>query len=401
MSDSNEAKLRAMNELLEQRVAERTAEAQQRADQLRDLALALANAEAHERKRLAQRLHDGLQQLLSAARLKTAIVRRKHPNESAQEAMLQVERMLEEAIAESRALSAELSPPVLYDAGLCPAVEAFARNFQPQHNIAVKCKLDGTAEPESERVRVLLFEAIRELLNNVAQHAKATSAEVSITVGDTGQILINVCDDGQGFDPTQAQIRRGDHPFGLIEIRERLRCVGGDMEIETAPGQGTRITLRAPTELRGATRDDHPHASHRVTRTADGRPLGKAKIVVADDHALFRDGLINVLSQDPELQVVGEAADGEEAIEMVHALRPDILIVDVTMPKLNGIEVTARLSREMPHLKIVGLSMHERQDMARAMRDAGASAYVTKGGSSEALLTVLRQMFADNTAAAP
>src|SRR6476659_1965763 len=117
-----------MNELLEQRVEERTAEAQQRANQLRDLALALANAEAHERKRLAQRLHDGLQQLLSAARLKTAIVRRKHPNESAQEAMLQVERMLEEAIAESRALSAELSPPVLYDAGLCPAVEAFARN---------------------------------------------------------------------------------------------------------------------------------------------------------------------------------------------------------------------------------------------------------------------------------
>jgi DNA-binding NarL/FixJ family response regulator len=92
------------------------------------------------------------------------------------------------------------------------------------------------------------------------------------------------------------------------------------------------------------------------------------------------------------MQVVGEAADGEEAIELARSLVPDILIVDISMPKVNGLAVTSQLSREMPNLKIVGLSMHEREDMARAMRAAGAEAYLTKGGASESLLGVLRQL---------
>ena len=115
---------------------------------------------------------------------------------------------------------------------------------------------------------------------------------------------------------------------------------------------------------------------------------------MADDHAIFREGLLNLLSQDPELEIVGEAADGQEAVDLTLRLKPDILLVDVTMPKLSGIEVTTRLVRDMPNLKIVGLSMHEHRDISRAMLGAGAAAYVTKGGSSEALLGLLRDLTA-------
>jgi signal transduction histidine kinase/ActR/RegA family two-component response regulator len=395
------------DEAMERRIAERTSDAQHRAEQLRDLALALADAEARERKRLAQRLHDGFQQFLSAARLKAAIVRRKLDGDSA-EAILAVERMLEQAIDESRALTTELSPPVLYDAGLNPAVETLARNFERQRGIKVSLNLDSAAEPQEEQVRVLLFEAVRELLTNVAHHAKAKNAGIAIRLCGEAEIDVTVCDDGIGFDPAVIENPpRRPKLFGLMEIRERLKYIGGGMELKTSSGAGTRVRLFVPTALRrseGTTIESAP-----TSQTPAALPRGPAhpshgdrcRILVADDHAIFREGLINLLFQDPDLEVIGEAADGEEAVELALRLRPDILLVDVTMPKMSGIEVTARLSRELPEMKIVGLSMHEQRDMSRAMCNAGAAAYVTKGGSSEALLALLRDLAAGPPALSP
>jgi signal transduction histidine kinase/ActR/RegA family two-component response regulator len=388
------------NEALEQRVAERTSDVQHRADQFRDLALALANAEARERKRLAQRLHDGFQQFLSAARLKAAIVRRKLDPESAG-SILQVERMLEQAIDESRALTTELSPPVLYDAGLGPAVEALAKSFERQRGIRVGVEIDRRAEPQEEQVRVLLFEAVRELLTNIAEHSQAKSARIQIGLSKNNHIDITVSDDGIGLDPAAIESTKRRHKlFGLMEIRERLKYIGGGMKFESAPGEGTDVTLSIPSELRKSA--DAP-ADIAKPQAAEKRELQQARradrcrVVVADDHAIFREGLINMLSQDPEFQIVGEAADGEEAIAVATLLKPDILICDVSMPKLSGIEVTSRLARQIPGMKIIGLSMHDGQDIARAMRAAGAVAYVTKGGSSEALLALLRAMVAGTT----
>jgi CheY-like chemotaxis protein len=379
-------------EILNQQAAQRTSDAQTRADQLRDLALALADAEARERKRLAQRLHDGLQQFLSAARLKAALVRRRLSPEDA-ESILQVERMLEQAIDESRTLTTELCPPVLYDAGLIPAVETLARSFERKHGIHIKLDLDPAAEPEAEQVRVLLFEAVRELLTNTTQHAQAQVAEIRIGLSHQRHIEIVVTDNGIGFDPLAIEFaHRKDKLFGLLEIRERLTYIGGGMRLESATERGAKVTLFIPTQLRAVDSTESHPAVAASTNEPSKAPGGACRIVVADDHAIFREGLINLLSQDADLQVVGEAADGAEAINLTRKLHPDMLIVDVTMPKLSGIEVTTQLAREMPHLKIVGLSMHEREDMARAMRTAGAAAYLTKGGSSEALLSLIRNL---------
>jgi DNA-binding NarL/FixJ family response regulator len=110
---------------------------------------------------------------------------------------------------------------------------------------------------------------------------------------------------------------------------------------------------------------------------------------VADDHEILRSGLVALLEDHPELEVVGAAADGLMALELARATRPDVIVMDITMPRLNGIEATRRITRELPQVRVIGLSMHEREDMATAMREAGAVAYLAKSGPTDELIAAI------------
>ena len=102
------------------------------------------------------------------------------------------------------------------------------------------------------------------------------------------------------------------------------------------------------------------------------------RIVLADEHILFRQGIRRIIDELPETQVVGEASDGQEAIELAGTLRPDVILMDVSMPKLSGVEATHSIHNAWPQIHIIGLSMFEETDRARAMRAAGAVEYLTK-----------------------
>lgn len=369
-------------------------------DELRHLALAMAEAEARQRKRLAQRLHDGFQQFLSAARLKAALVRRTLDAESAG-GLLHVERMLEQAIDESRLLTTELSPPVLFDAGLAPALEALARAFERVHPIKIRVEGISGIGPQAELIRVLLFEAVREILSGIIEQSSASAAQVRIQISPEKTVDITVSDDGTGLNATGLEtVSQRQKMFDVMGISNRVRYENASIESTNAPAAGAVTSTPQVCKPSPQVREtSSPSASvlqasgaEKLPELQSQRRPGARTIVVADDHAIFREGLINMLSQDSDFQVIGQAADGQEAMEVVQRLQPDILIVDVTMPRLSGIQVTTQLSRAMPELKIVGLSMHDHPDMARAMREAGATEYVTKGGASEALLTVLRRV---------
>ena len=243
-----ERQLKALNETLEQRVAERTATATRRAAQLQALAAQLTQAEHRERRRLAQVLHDHLQQLLYAARLGLETLRRRDSADSStQETIDRVDALLGECIAESRSLTVQLCPPVLHEAGLAAAVEWLARHIEQTCGLNVEIEVDPQAEPESEGIRILLFEAVRELLFNVVKHAETGRARVAMTVAPGGEVRMTVSDQGAGWAAADAKL---DHTttsgFGLFSIRERLELMGGRLEVETAPGRGTRVSIWAP-----------------------------------------------------------------------------------------------------------------------------------------------------------
>jgi PAS domain S-box-containing protein len=386
-----EAALRAANDSLEQHVKQRTAQLEAQTERLRALALDLSETESRERKRLARMLHDHFQQLVSAAKMKIGVIRRRSPDHPEVDALRQTESLLEEALSASRSLATELSPPVLHDTGLAAAFDWLVRRMKQNHNLIVRLSLPGWREPDNEQVRIILFECIRELLFNVVKHAGVESAELNGAVVKDGLLQISVRDRGKGFDPRGKESRNTpEGSFGLFSIRERLGLIGGIMKVASSIGAGTTVELTVPTT--SPVRSELPAvaAESADTRASPGVTPRNIRVLVADDHKLFREGLISLLNQEPYLNIVAEAGDGQEAVDLARRLRPDIMIVDVTMPKLNGVQVTSMVSKELPGIKIIGLSMHEQDDMAQAMYNAGAMAYCAKSAPIESLVNILR-----------
>jgi len=117
------------------------------------------------------------------------------------------------------------------------------------------------------------------------------------------------------------------------------------------------------------------------------RPI---RIVLADDHPLIREAIGHLVNSAPEFELVGEAASGKECLALVEELRPDILVLDIAMPEMNGEQVARELRRRLPELKIVALSGYTDRQFVRAMSKAGAKAYVVKSASGRELIHALR-----------
>ena len=118
------------------------------------------------------------------------------------------------------------------------------------------------------------------------------------------------------------------------------------------------------------------------------------KIVLADDHQAYREHLRNKLDQEPDMTVVGEAADGQEAIDLMRRLAPDIVVMDVMMPEMNGIEATRQIAAAFPGVKVLGLSLHDDKQIVDAMRAAGAFGYLLKNQPFTELTGAIRAVAA-------
>jgi DNA-binding NarL/FixJ family response regulator len=116
----------------------------------------------------------------------------------------------------------------------------------------------------------------------------------------------------------------------------------------------------------------------------------KIRILLADDHAVIREGLARLLADQPDMEVVGQATHGQEAVELASKLLPSVILMDVNMPVLNGIQATRAIHQQYPDIRIIGLSMFKETEQAQAMSEAGAVQYLCKSGASTELIKVIR-----------
>jgi signal transduction histidine kinase/CheY-like chemotaxis protein len=372
---ASEKGIREANEQLEEKIRERTAELvalnrdlMESRDQLRSLATELVVTEARERRALASELHDTVAQTLAAAKLALESIRAGLGGK-AKEEVKRVVNLIQQANRETRSLMSELSLSLLHEDGLKAALCALARRMEELHSLAIEVMDDGSPKPLGEDCRIVLFRAVKELLHNVVKHAKASRVQVLLQ-RDERTVRIEVKDDGVGFLPSEVRCAsvKGEC-FGLFSIQERMQHLGGSFEVFSEQGKGARAVLVVPLQ---------------VEEGGEGRESATVRLLIAEDHRMMRDALASLL-KEWGFGVVGLAEDGLEAVRLARDVKPDVVLMDIQMPRMDRIEATRQIKAELPQTKVIGLSVRSEPQIASEMLAAGATSFVPKSSGPEEL----------------
>jgi PAS domain S-box-containing protein len=359
---------------------------------LRDQQRELASLE--ERERIGRELHDGLGQVMGYVNVQAQAARlfvESGQTDQTAAALMQLIQVAQDAHADIRGYIVGVRTP---DKSSAPdwlsRLENYLLTFEQQYGIAVALHLpadlprDRLRSPFTPDVEAQALGIVREALNNIRKYAGVKTARLELAL-DGPYVRLLIIDDGSGFTPASDLAREAGGRFGLTIMRERAAAAGGTLEIESAPGQGTRLTARLP--LRPALSE------------APAVPRG-LRVALVDDHPLFLDGLRNMLLAHG-VQVVGTGRDGQEAIDLVQRLRPDILLLDIHMPRIDGLEATRRIRAEDARVKIVILTVAAEDEVLFEALKAGASGYLLKSLDSLQFYDLLTDVMRGELALSP
>ena len=244
-----------------------------------------------------------------------------------------------------------------------------------------------------EPLKAFLYRTAQEMLFNVVKHARVRAAAVRVR-RLRRYVCLSVSDQGRGFDPQELRETPG---VGLFSIRERTESLGGRLRVKSAKGAGSTFRITVP--------DSQPVAAPPVSAVnlpqpgAAGPPSGGAlRVLLVDDHDVVRAGLAALLRDTPGIELVGEAPDGRQAINLAAELRPDVVIMDVSMPLMSGEEATRQIKTHLPQTRVIALSMYDEAEKKEKMFEAGAEGYLLKTVSAAELLAALRGPSTDGDA---
>jgi len=345
-----------------------------------------ALATVQERDRMSRELHDSLGQVLSYVSTQAHATRQLLEQGQTAAAAVHLARLGEVARETNLdvrefilGMRTTISPEQGFFAALTDYVQQFSRSSGLSATLSRSEDCTDDLLTPVAQMQVLCI--IQEALSNVRKHAQARSVQVLVTrLGN--KVAIVIADDGVGFD-AEAEIAGPHNRFGLTIMRERAAEVSGQVDVRSVPGQGTQVVVTLPT--------------HEQFIPGSLPPM---RLLLVDDHPLILEGLKSLLTNHG-VQVVGLAQSGEEAIEQVRELQPDVVLMDVQMPGLSGIEATRRIKAARPETRVVMLTMSAAEtDLLAAVR-AGASGYLLKSLHAGEFLAQLAQLARGQTPLAP
>jgi hypothetical protein len=266
--------------------------------------------------------------------------------------------------------------------------------MQEKYGLAVEVNAspDLLVEAGHEELAAALFEAARELLFNVVKHAKTGKAFVRAWCHEGKAVLLEVRDEGRGFDAQKlTDDKASEGNFGILHIRERIKSMGGRMAVESAPGEGTCVTLSIPLgpeprEKRhvrtGGSRKSVPQA------TTDGR---KIRVLVAADHRIMCEGLARLLAHEADIELTSQTDLGYPVPEAIEATRPNIVILDAATDAKSPVETARMIVSRWPQTRVIAVCVPEVGQTAEALKNAGAACLHAHDGC-EKLTEAIRQL---------
>jgi len=370
---------------------------------LRNLSGRLLRLQDEERRRISRDLHDVTGQKLALLSMDLSSIL-KHKNIAKDE---EINRVLQESISlsndvnkEIRTLSYLLHPPLLDELGLSSAVEWFAQGFENRTGIPVDVDIPSNLVRLAPDAEVALFRIVQESLANVHRYSGSATAYVRAR-SDGKELKLEIGDFGKGMSQeSKSQHRASVAPLGvgIQGMRERVRQLSGTLEITSQPGSGTLVTASLPIgspqavipeSCPGSGFHEHQEMPSRESAASEG---WRKRILIADDHDVLRRGIRTMLESDPSLEVCGEAVDGRDAVEKILNQAPDLVILDINMPIMNGLDVLRQIVRHRPQTKVLAFSVHDSKQIAAEVLAAGAHGYMSKATAGQHLVQEVRSL---------
>jgi DNA-binding NarL/FixJ family response regulator/signal transduction histidine kinase len=374
----------------------------QQLEQQRELAM------LEERNRLQREIHDTVAQSLAALllQLDTTEANLQAGDHAAAHEMLVAARVqAQRALQETRRAVQGLAPVALEMQSLAAAIAHELDALEEQLGTQTQFLPNGDEQPLTPDQSSALLRIAQEAINNARKHAGAGRVRVGLQYGPEEATLL-VEDDGAGFDAQAPRVPGPEGGYGLFGMNERARLVGGTLEIDSTPGWGTRIRmtlpyhpsspLPAPAQAVEEVAAPAPSPLVRSTLPTDpplpyAEPVpGALRVLVVDDHQMARQGIRAMLERTGEVIVVGEAENGAQALTQVQRLAPDVVLMDLQMPEVDGLEGLRRIRAEVPNLPVVILTTFQTDETLTEALLAGARGFLLKDAEPADLLATIR-----------
>lgn len=378
-------------------------------ENLRQFAHHLVDVQERERYRIAQLMQNDIIQNLVGIKV-TIEMGKQMPIETMSGTLDLLQTQLDKMLTQLRVISNDLWPTMLDHLGLMPLLSWSFNNFSKQTRVQVDFQHSELNETYSPEIKLLVLRILQESLNNVSRHAGVETVQVRIWQEGVN-LVVQVLDEGRGFNIDE--MLSSSSASGIIAMRERVLAYGGQFSIQSRPGEGTDLRIQCPVdrqieshsgnaelatlyEKSGRTTQIFTDVQTQISLKNSETPKNYVSIILAHNHDLIRHGIRSILQTESQYRIVRETRDGRETVQQVESLKPDVLIVNLTMPGLSGLDVVRWIAQSTPKTKIVMISVQNEEPYVLEALHAGASAYVLKDASANELVQAVSEVHSGN-----